>query len=162
MAKARRGNSRLNLYDSLGRRNGWITRRAIASGKDPARVFAALRGRQERERKAEHAARVHGQKAREKSERKLTPAQKAKRTRDANRIEGMKIRLPKRGRGRRDDDDGGGFVGGGGGGFGGSGGGGGGEYDGGLDDVLDDYGYDDGYYDDYDVETSPDYEETPS
>lgn len=114
---------------------GAITRRARAEGKDPARVHAALKGWDARRKGQEHAARVHGQKAREKTERALTPAQRRARTRDADRIEH------------------------GGGGEGSTrGGGGSGSRDGG--DTLDDY-YDDFYdeWDEYDVETSPDYEE---
>ena len=67
-------------------RKAAVTRSARARGVDPARAWAARKGWETRRNKAEYAARLHGQKAREKTERALTPAQKAKRTRDANRI----------------------------------------------------------------------------
>lgn len=152
MAKARRAGLGAPLRDSLGRRNGWITRRAIAAGKDPERVFAALRGQETKARKAEQQAREHGLRARLKSEQRLSPAEKAKRTRDANRIERPKgiqrgSGSAGGGGGFDDDDDdygGGGFH---------------AEQPTDLDDVLDDYGYDFEDYGEYDVETSPDYEE---
>jgi hypothetical protein len=139
MAKARR---EVRLYDSLGRRNGWITRRAKAEGKNVDRVHAAVRGAETRRRAVEHAARVHGEKARVKTESRLTPQQKAKRTRDANRIE--------RGPGPTGPEGEPIYTGRGG-------------YDHGeeqsLDDLIDRYDdYDDWDY--WDVETSPDYEIT--
>ncbi len=57
-----------------------IVRRARAAGKSPKRVAAALKGWDTRRKALEHAQREHGRKAREKSERALTPAQKRART----------------------------------------------------------------------------------
>lgn len=132
---------------------GWITRRARAEGKEPARVFAALKGWDTRRRAQEHAARIHGQKAREATERRLTPAQKAARTRDAARIAqgptpAARAPRPRQGRqerqepaeprepiGRRGGRES-------------------------LDDYYD--SYDETDFEEFDVETSPDYEDTPS
>jgi len=111
---------------------GAITKRARAAGKDPARVYAGLKAWETRTRRVEHAARVHGQKARERTERQLSPARKAARTRDARRIEDVSPEPLSRARGGRES----------------------------LDDYLEDYDSDD--YDEYDVETSPDYEDQPS
>jgi hypothetical protein len=55
-------------------------------GVDPARAWAAKKGWDTRRRTAEHKAREHGKQAREATERRLTPAQRAARTRDARRI----------------------------------------------------------------------------
>lgn len=52
-----------------------------------ARRASALRGWDTRRARAEDHARKHGQQAREKSEARLTPAQKGARTRAANRLE---------------------------------------------------------------------------
>jgi hypothetical protein len=143
---------------SLAARKGWITRRA----------------------RAEQSQRIHGQIAREKSEARLTPAQKAARTRHANQLErelraarrsaaakrGWQTRREaqrspaksdrgrSRGRGPTGGDDGG---------MGGSDSGQGA----GLGpiyalDQLDAYDYDPDDprdFDDFDVETSPDYGE---
>ncbi len=81
-----------------------VTRAARARGVDPARSWAARQGWATRRNNADHAARVHGQRAREATEKRLTPSQKAKRTRDANRIARETrerpgpARAPKRGR----------------------------------------------------------------
>lgn len=142
MKRARQESAR--LYDALGRRNGWITRRARSEGKDPARVFAGLKAAATRARRQEHLARVHGERARVKTESRLTPAQKAARTRDANRIEraqpregGYTLEREPADYGEPDEP----------------------REEMSLDDIWDNYG-EDYDYDDYDVETSPDYEET--
>lgn len=62
---------------------GWAARRARAE----ARSDAARRGWETRRTNALTRATQHGQRARERSERALTPQQKAARTRDAQRIE---------------------------------------------------------------------------
>jgi hypothetical protein len=67
-------------------RKAAVTRSARARGVDPARAWAARKGWETRRNRAEYAARLHGQKAREKTERALTPAQRGARTREANRI----------------------------------------------------------------------------
>lgn len=64
-----------------------VTRSARARGVDPRRAWSAAKGAFTRASNRDTAARVHGQKARETSERKLTGAQKGARTRDAGRIE---------------------------------------------------------------------------
>jgi len=82
---ARRSRARL----ALDRRwqSGAITKLARASGKDPRRVYGGLKSAETRHRRQEHAARIHGQKARERTERALEPRQRAQRTRAAGRLE---------------------------------------------------------------------------
>lgn len=63
-----------------------VTRSARARGVDPARAWAAVQGWATRRRAVEWQQREHGRKAREATERRLTPAGRAKRTRDAQRI----------------------------------------------------------------------------
>jgi hypothetical protein len=119
-----------------------------------ARQISARKGAATRERNRIHAQLVHGQQARERTEKRLTPAQKGARTREANRLE-REIRTARRSeaakRGwitRRENmreppspapaRDNRIFS---------------------LDD-LDDFDPDDQDFEEYDIETSPDYEET--
>jgi hypothetical protein len=61
---------------------GWATRRAHAA----ARSRAAHKGWQTRRAQAERQSFTHGQRARERSESRLTPQQKAARIRAGNRL----------------------------------------------------------------------------
>lgn len=112
-----------------------VTRSAKKRGVDPARSWAATQGAFARASNRDVTAREHGKRAREATERKRTAAQKAAETRAGNRLERRK-------REHR-----------------GAGAGAGGarvrEY---RNDDLDFAGYN-GEWDEYDVETSPDYPE---
>ncbi len=132
------------------------------------RQVAARKGVATRERNRVQVQVIHGQRARERTEKRLTPAQKAARTRAANKLEKEIARERKNARARdryrarkvgqpRSERGGGGggedYDSGGSGG----GGGGGGSVIHSLDE-LDDFSFDDpGDY--YEIETSPDYEE---
>lgn len=144
---ARSGRSRAAL-------KGWETRRAAAR----ERSERSIRGWETRRRHIEHAAREHGRRARERTEKRLEPSVKAQRTKAANALEkeiarARRSEAAKRGhrtRAERAERQEGGA-----GGFGGGSGAPGGIYNS-LDDL--DYDLDEGY-DYYDIETSPDYEE---
>lgn len=110
------------------------TQRASNIRRSRARSFAirsaaAVKGWVTRRRNEEDSARKHGKVARERTEARLTPAQKAKRTRDANRIESGE--LPTVNRRKRESSLS-------------------------LDDIYE-HRADYDAWDEYDIETSPDY-----
>lgn len=75
------------LYSTLtAAQRGAVTRRARREGKDPARVHAALKGAETRARNRYREAVRHGKKAREKTEREITPEQFAQRATKARAI----------------------------------------------------------------------------
>lgn len=67
-------------------RSGAITKQARREGKSPRHVYAGLKSAETRRRRIKQAARVHGARARQRTERRLTKAQKTKRAAKAGAI----------------------------------------------------------------------------
>lgn len=75
-----------------------VTRSAKKRGVDPVLALRAKKSAFSRASNKDKAARQHGQRAREATEKRTTPGRKVRETRDANRIEQEQIH--RRGRGR--------------------------------------------------------------